>query len=664
MTVLKTIAIIVLVAFVAQQGFAQALVCGKDIDGDGKATHEGETAECVGDTGNLCPIQAVSCSGQQVICPSGGTFNTTTELCEIDPDTLEYTCPVNNTVYQDAVGCSEACNQTAACTQSVTDVTLSGTANPGTYLTGLGGGGNVLNASPNGQISIAGALLSGSSLSGLIVTGIAATAGGTALQVYCNNGSLPAVPCGVISVSGSTVSGSIMITQGWLALGVSRLAGSGNTLSGTCAGLFGSSSCGTITFGAGTSGYTCPLGEDHECDQDNTCTAPVGCTASGIDGCRIGYTQVTQDSICTYDPCAGIGDYDPATNTCTGDPNMACPLGSYTCINNNGLYQCSAIPCFNPTEPGNEIEHPADDSMHQDDGPRDENGNCLGEIYIFEGKASTCNTAGQESGWKNCCLNSDESPMRDSIGTAQELQYAYKGLTTAYHVAQVIYYGSIAAETASTAVAAGATTTEAMVAADSAVMAAGGGTYVGEVAAGVGAAAEAGAAGAGGVGAVTAGLEAFATALFNPVTLIIAAVIFLVVEFLLSGSCTDDDLETAMSKESGRCHYLTSYCVKEWAAVGCVQEQELYCCFNSKLARIIHEQGRPQLKSFTPTWEFSEDGYANCRGFTPAEFQMLDFSKMDLREYFDELKTKTQQQLQNTVTDRVNEYYNAIETKP
>ena len=36
---------------------------------------------------------------------------------------------------------------------------------------------------------------------------------------------------------------------------------------------------------------------------------------------------------------------------------------------------------------------------------------------------------------------------------------------------------------------------------------------------------------------------------------------------------------------------------------------------------------------------------------------MLDFSKMDLSEYLGDIKTKAQAILQNTVTDKIQQYY-------
>lgn len=56
------------------------------------------------------------------------------------------------------------------------------------------------------------------------------------------------------------------------------------------------------------------------------------------------------------------------------------------------------------------------------------------------------------------------------------------------------------------------------------------------------------------------------------------------------------------------------------------------------MARIIHEQGRPQLHAFQPDGAWGTPAQPNCRGFSPDEFQALDFSKIDLSEYFDDVQ--------------------------
>ena len=63
--------------------------------------------------------------------------------------------------------------------------------------------------------------------------------------------------------------------------------------------------------------------------------------------------------------------------------------------------------------------------------------------------------------------------------------------------------------------------------------------------------------------------------------------------------------------------------------VACIERTTGKCCFNSRLSRIVNEQGRGQIGK---GWGIAES--PNCSGFTIAELQSLDFSAMDLSEFY------------------------------
>jgi len=95
--------------------------------------------------------------------------------------------------------------------------------------------------------------------------------------------------------------------------------------------------------------------------------------------------------------------------------------------------------------------------------------------------------------------------------------------------------------------------------------------------------------------------------------------------------------------------------------VGCVQHKKTYCCFSSKLGRILQEQGRPLIASFGPGGAWGEPKNPNCRGFTPEEFQMLDFDRIDLSEWYEDITTATQNEVNATMQQRINNFYNNIQ---
>lgn len=93
-------------------------------------------------------------------------------------------------------------------------------------------------------------------------------------------------------------------------------------------------------------------------------------------------------------------------------------------------------------------------------------------------------------------------------------------------------------------------------------------------------------------------------------------------------SCRAEDQRVAMMKGERLCRYMGTVCTNTTPGLGCTELEERYVCFNSKLARILNEQGRAQLGRGWGT-ALSPD----TRGFTAEELGALDFSKMDLSEF-------------------------------
>lgn len=129
----------------------------------------------------------------------------------------------------------------------------------------------------------------------------------------------------------------------------------------------------------------------------------------------------------------------------------------------------------------------------------------------------------------------------------------------------------------------------------------------------------------------------------------------------LSEHCPEASIETVQAKQAGETHYIGTYCKKEIEFVGCVQDAQVYCVFNSKLARIIHEQGRIQLQQFNPRGNWGSARSPNCGGFTPEEFQMLDFSRIDLSEVFGDIEPLPVTQMQDNVHGAINDFQNGVQ---
>lgn len=118
--------------------------------------------------------------------------------------------------------------------------------------------------------------------------------------------------------------------------------------------------------------------------------------------------------------------------------------------------------------------------------------------------------------------------------------------------------------------------------------------------------------------------------------------------------CSGEDRRTADLRGKNLCVEVGTYCAEKIPIIGCIRKKRSYCCFGSKLARILHEQGRPQRGI-----SFGEPEHPQCRGFTVDELSTLDFTKINFSELFDEVVSQMKQKaagvVQRNVTTRVDQ---------
>src|ERR1039457_3673319 len=119
-------------------------------------------------------------------------------------------------------------------------------------------------------------------------------------------------------------------------------------------------------------------------------------------------------------------------------------------------------------------------------------------------------------------------------------------------------------------------------------------------------------------------------------------------------SCNDSERKEKNLQAEHQCVVVGDYCAAS-GMFGCTDIKQTSCCFSSVLARIIQEQGRPQLNTFPGGWGVPKSPL--CRGFTPTEFQALDFSKIDFTEYINTIQAQVQ-----TVTPMLTSYMSGVGT--
>ena len=128
-------------------------------------------------------------------------------------------------------------------------------------------------------------------------------------------------------------------------------------------------------------------------------------------------------------------------------------------------------------------------------------------------------------------------------------------------------------------------------------------------------------------------------------------------------SCEQSEQITAMRRDQNLCMEVGTFCSNELnllIAKICLEHTTTFCCYNSRLARIINQQAKPQIGK---GWGSAES--PNCSGFTQAEFAAIDFSRIDLTEFTAEIMANIKmpnvgtmsQQIQTSIQQKVQNYY-------
>lgn len=96
--------------------------------------------------------------------------------------------------------------------------------------------------------------------------------------------------------------------------------------------------------------------------------------------------------------------------------------------------------------------------------------------------------------------------------------------------------------------------------------------------------------------------------------------------------CTSDEKKLADLRQKNQCVQVGTYCDEKMAGQ-CIRKKTSFCCYGTKLARLIQENARKQLKI---RWGTPEK--PNCNGLSPEQLSKIDFSKIDFSELFADIK--------------------------
>lgn len=110
---------------------------------------------------------------------------------------------------------------------------------------------------------------------------------------------------------------------------------------------------------------------------------------------------------------------------------------------------------------------------------------------------------------------------------------------------------------------------------------------------------------------------------------------------LFSGACPASTKELRARRDEARaCHYVGIHKKKVFGFT--LKKRKVYCCFNSRMARVIHEQARGQLIE-KGLWDTSQNGGWGgaksplCGGMSAQQLQEIDFDAVDFSEIYADL---------------------------
>ena len=105
---------------------------------------------------------------------------------------------------------------------------------------------------------------------------------------------------------------------------------------------------------------------------------------------------------------------------------------------------------------------------------------------------------------------------------------------------------------------------------------------------------------------------------------------------LFSGACPASAKELRARRDDARaCHYVGIHKKKVLGIT--LKKRKVYCCFNSRMARVVHEQARGQLME-KGLWDVRENGGWGraknpfCGGMSAQQLQEIDFNAVDFSE--------------------------------
>ncbi|ECH8679206.1 TPA: conjugal transfer protein TraN [Providencia alcalifaciens] len=112
--------------------------------------------------------------------------------------------------------------------------------------------------------------------------------------------------------------------------------------------------------------------------------------------------------------------------------------------------------------------------------------------------------------------------------------------------------------------------------------------------------------------------------------------------------CDSEEKALGKAKDRKLTVYVGSYCSNKVLGI-CLQKKEAYCVFDSKLAKIVQEQGRYWQLGIN----FGSAKNTDCRGISVDELQAIQFDRLNFADFYADLESGTDIPADQALIDRV-----------
>lgn len=126
--------------------------------------------------------------------------------------------------------------------------------------------------------------------------------------------------------------------------------------------------------------------------------------------------------------------------------------------------------------------------------------------------------------------------------------------------------------------------------------------------------------------------------------------------------CNNEEQRLGQNRQNKLTIYVGKYCSHRTHVLHvCLQHKKVFCSFDSKLAKIVQNQGRQKQLHINFGDVSGHHSYPNCRGLSVIELSTIDFSKIDFRSVYQDIRDHTNipnnSEVDTDIKNKIHDFY-------